>query len=104
MSAGVEKSDGELCSELKICRIIKIGHKNQSLKAMKLAKTEFKWWTKRSLWSGRQVRPMWCVKEMNGAKSRYSKNKAKVQSKRRLIRERIITSSEVISDKECGYT
>lgn len=89
---------------MKICRIIKIGHRNQSLKAMKLAKTEFKWRTKRSLWTGKQVRPVWHVKEMNGAKSCYSENKAKVQSERRLRRGRIIISSEIISDKECGCT
>lgn len=89
---------------MKIRRIIKIGHRNQSLKAMKLAKTEFKWQTKRSLWTGRQVRPMWYVKEMNGAKSCYSKNKAKVESERRLRRGRIMISSEIISDKECGCT
>lgn len=49
MRAEVEKSDGEVYSELEICRASKIGHGNQSVKAMKLARTKFKWQFKPSL-------------------------------------------------------
>lgn len=49
MRAEVEKSDGEVYSELEICRASKIGHGNQSVKAMKLARTTFKWQAKRSI-------------------------------------------------------
>lgn len=66
MRAEVEKSDSEVYSELEICRAIKIGH---GLKAMKLARTEFESRTKRSVWIGRQARPMWHVKPMDGPRA-----------------------------------
>lgn len=49
MRAEVEKSDGEVYSELEICRECKIGCGNQSVKALKLARSKFEWWAKRSI-------------------------------------------------------
>ena len=45
---------------------------------MKLARPEFKWWIKKSLCIGRWERPVWHVKETDGARSFDNENKAKI--------------------------
>lgn len=75
-----------------IFRVSETAHGGQSLRTMKLTRTEFKWHIKRPEWIGRQVRPMWHVKAMGGARSCFSENETKIQQEKRLRRGRTVTS------------